>query len=157
MSRVRRFYGAQPLHLLATVVALAIVAAGIAGWLQADLDTRGIAIWAVASTLAFEWILLPLAWALDRIALAPIAPRVNRVYIRAPALLSGLLLIVFAPLIFKADTPTFEAITGMSPPDYLIRWLLATAAMFAISGLAYAFSLRRSARRQREPGAEHDE
>ncbi len=157
MSRVRRFYGAQPLHLLATVVALAIVAAGIAGWLQADLDTRGIAIWAVASTLAFEWILLPLAWVLDRIALAPIAPRVNRAYIRAPALLSGLLLIVFAPLIFKADTPTFEATTGMSPPDYLIRWLLATAVMFAISGLAYAFSLRRSARRQREPGAEHDE
>ena len=158
MSRVRRFYGAQPLHLLATVVALAIVAAGIAGWLQGGpRHPRGSRSGRLASTLAFEWILLPLAWVLDRIALAPIAPRVNRAYIRAPALLSGLLLIVFAPLIFKADTPTFEATTGMSPPDYLIRWLLATAVMFAISGLAYAFSLRRSARRQREPGAEHDE
>ena len=60
-----------------------------------------------------------------------------------PALLSALLLIVFAPLIFGADTPDFEATTGLTPPDYLARWLLATAAMFVISALVYALSLRR--------------
>ena len=68
----------------------------------------------------------------------------NRAYVRVPALLSALLLIVFAPLIFRADTPTFIATTGFAPPDYLARWLLATAAMFALSAAAYALSLRRA-------------
>ena len=149
MSRLRRFYGAQPLHLLATVVSFAIVAAGVAGWFQAGSDSRGIIIWALGSVIAFEWILLPLAWVLDRIALGPRTPRTlpgpaNRAYVRVPALLSALLLIVFAPLIFRADTPDFEATTGFTPPDYLARWLLATAAMFVISAVAYALSLRRS-------------
>ena len=167
MSRLRRFYGAQPLHLLATVVSFAIVAAGVAGWFQAGSDSRGIIIWALGSVIAFEWILLPLAWVLDRIALGPRTPRTprtprplgaprpagasrtlpgpaNRAYVRVPALLSALLLIVFAPLIFRADTPDFEATSGIAPPDYLARWLLATAAMFVISAVAYALSLRRS-------------
>ena len=167
MSRLRRFYGAQPLHLLATVVSFAIVAAGVAGWFQAGSDSRGIIIWALGSVIAFEWILLPLAWALDRIALGPRTPRTprtprplgaprpagasrtlpgpaNRAYVRVPALLSALLLIVFAPLIFRAETPDFEATSGIAPPDYLARWLLATAAMFVISAVAYALSLRRS-------------
>ena len=111
MSRVR------PLHALAIVVSFAIVAAGVAGWFQSGSDPRGIIIWALGSAIAFEWILLPLAWLLDRIAfgprtLRPVAPeasgevRPNRAYLRVPALLSGLLLIVFAPLIFRADTPT---------------------------------------------------
>jgi hypothetical protein len=152
VNRIRRFYGAQPLHLLATIVSFAIVAAGVAGWFQAGSDPRGILLWVLGSGVAFEWILLPLAWLLDRIALGSrlgdrgpgrmIGPR-NRAYVRVPTLLSALLLIVFAPLIFRADTPDFEATTGLVPPDFLARWLLATAAMFAISAFCYALSLRR--------------
>ena len=153
MTRIGRFYGAQPLHLLATIVSFAIVAAGAAGWFQAGSDPRAILLWALGSVVAFEWILMPLAWLLDRIALGSRAedrslrPRLalrNRAYLRVPALLSALLLIVFAPLIFRADTPDFEATTGIAPPDYLARWLLATAAMFVISAFAYALSLRRA-------------
>ena len=175
MTRIRRVRDEKPLHLLAIVVSFAVVAAGVAGWFQAGSDPRAIILWALGSAVAFEWILLPLAWLLDWIALgrpwtlgfardetalneteadavAPTAPEseptadrapTNRAYIRVPALLSALLLIVFAPLIFRADTPTFVAITGIAPPDYLARWLLATAAMFAISAVAYAWSLRR--------------
>jgi hypothetical protein len=153
MRRIRRFYGAQPLHLLATIVSFAIVVAGVAGWFQAGSDPRGILLWLLGSGVAFEAILWPLAWLLDRIALGsqhgdrgarPWRGTRNRAYVRVPALLSGLLLIVFAPLIFQADTPDFEATTGLTPPDYLARWLLATAAMFVISALAYALSLRRA-------------
>jgi hypothetical protein len=155
----------QPLRVLAIVVSFAIVAAGVAGWFQAGSDPRGIILWALGSAIAFEWILLPLAWLLDRVALgrsrtlgfahdrtagdqagAGRAPA-NHAYVRVPALLSALLLIAFAPLIFRADTPRFVATTGIAPPDYLARWLLATAAMFAVSAAAYAVSLRR-ARRQ---------
>jgi hypothetical protein len=152
MTRIRRFYGAQPLHLLATIVSFALVAAGVAGWFQAGSDPRGILLWALGCGVAFEAILWPLAWLLDRIALGSQlgdrgarpwrGPR-NRAYVRVPALLSALLLIVFAPLIFGADTPDYEATTGLTPPDYLARWLLATAAMFVISAFAYALSLRR--------------
>jgi hypothetical protein len=151
--RVRRFYGARPLHLLATIVSFAIVAAGVAGCFQAGSDPRGILLWALGCGVVFEGILIPLAWLLDRIALGSrtpersarprLGPR-NRAYLRVPALLSALLLIVSAPLIFEADTPDFEAITGTIPPAYLARWLLATAAMFVISALAYAVSLRRT-------------
>jgi len=146
VSRLRRFYGAQPLHLLAAVVSFAIVAAGVAGWFQTGSDPRGIIIWALGSVIAFEWILLPLAWLLDRIALGSrtLPGPVNRAYVRVPALLSALLLIVFAPLIVSADKPDFEATTGFTPPDYLARWLLATAAMFVVSAVAYALSLRRA-------------
>jgi hypothetical protein len=153
VTRIRRVYGAQPLHLLAAIASFAIVAAGVAGWFQAGSDPRGILLWVLGSGAAFEWILLPLAWILDRIALGSRAgdgsprPRVgprNRAYVRVPALLSALLLLVFAPLIFRADTPAFEATTGITPPDYLARWLLATAAMFVISAFAYALSLRRA-------------
>ena len=75
MTRVRRFYGAQPLHLLATIVSFAIVAAGVAGWFQAGSDPRGIMIWVLGSGVAFEGILLPLAWLLDRVALGSRARR----------------------------------------------------------------------------------
>jgi hypothetical protein len=153
MTPIRRFYGAQPLHLLATIVSFAIVAAGVVGWFQTGSDPRGILLWALGCVVAVEAILLPLAWLLDQIALGsrvgqpsarpPRGPR-NRAYVRVPALLSALLLIVSAPLIFRADTPVFEATTGLTPPDYLARWLLATAAMFVISALAYAVSLRRA-------------
>ena len=61
---------------------------------------------------------------------------------RVPALLSALLLIVFAPLIFRADTPV-RGDDRAAPPDYLARWLLATAAMFLVSAFAYALSRRR--------------
>jgi hypothetical protein len=152
MIRIRRFYGAQPLHLLATIVSFAIVAAGVAGWFQAGSDPREILLWVLGCGVAFEFVLLPLAWLLDRVALGSgatdrgprprLGPR-NRAYVRVPALLSALLLIVSAPLIFRADTPDFEATTGLTPPDYLARWLLATAAMFVISAFAYALSLRR--------------
>jgi hypothetical protein len=152
MTRIRRSYGGRPLHLLATIVSFALVAAGVAGWFQAGSDPRGILLWVLGSGVVFEAILVPLAWLLDRIALGSrhgnhdLGPRLgprNRTYVRAPALLSGLLLIVSAPLIFQADTPDFDATTGLAPPDYLARWLLATAAMFVISAFAYALSLRR--------------
>ncbi len=154
MTRIRRFYGAQPLHLLAAVVSFAIVAAGVAGWFREGSDPRGILLWVLGCGVAFEGILWPLAWLLDRLALGaragdhdpPPPPRLrarNRAYLRVPGLLSALLLMVFAPLIFRADSPGFEATTGLRPPDYLARWLLATAALFGVSAFVFALSLRR--------------
>lgn len=155
MSRVRRVYGDRPLHLLASIIAFTIVAAGVAGWFQAGSDPRGILLWALGSALAFEWIVVPLAWLLDRIAAvsrhrdrpghAPRAPRRAVAFIRVPGLLSLLLLLVFAPLVFRADTSDYRDTTGTAPTDYLARWLVATAALYVASALGYALTLRRAA------------
>jgi hypothetical protein len=152
VGRLRRFYGAQPLHLIATIVSFAIVAAGVAGWFQAGSDPRGIMLWVVGSVVAFEWLMLPLAWAFDRLAFGDgrpeVSPRVARpirpavAFVRVPAMLSALLALVSSPLILRLDTVTFTATTGIQPPDYLARWLLATAAMFAVSAVWCALTLR---------------
>jgi hypothetical protein len=154
MSLLRRFRGAQPLRLMATIVSFAIVAAGVAGWFQAGSDPRGILVWVLACAVAFECILFPLAWALDRLAqLGPHDPSPGGVvrpprravaFIRIPGMLSLLLLVVFAPLIFRADTRSFMATTGLAPANYLVRWLLATAAMYGVSAVWYALTLRRA-------------
>jgi len=102
----------------------------------------------VGCALGFQLVLVPLAWLLDRIAFGPEGGsdgrRVSKVavgYIRVPALLSGLLLIVFLPLIFRLGQDDYEAITGIVPSGYLARWLFATAALFGGSALVYAVRL----------------
>ena len=62
-------------------------------------------------------------------------------YIRVPALGAGLTLLVFLPGIIKQGAPTFRAATGMTQDLFLGRWLLLTAAMFAISAVIYAIRL----------------
>jgi hypothetical protein len=159
MKRFRGFYGGEPLHLLATVASFAVVVAGFAGWLAPGSDPRGILLWLLGSIVAVELVLIPLAWVLDRIAFgvrpwrrragAPVpAPGAGAgagaAYVRVPALLSGLLLVVFAPLIFQFGKSTFISSTGLVPSGYLFRWLYATAALFGGSALLYAVKLRRA-------------
>ena len=62
---------------------------------------------------------------------------------RIPALLSGLLLLVFFPEIFRLGDSTFFAASGFHQRVYLVRYLLTCGVLFAVSGLAYAVSLRR--------------
>jgi hypothetical protein len=159
VSRFRNFYGGQPLHLLAAVVSFALVVAGFVGWLAPASDPRGILLWLIGCLLGSQLVLLPVAWLLDRIAFGHAQSGTTRTgagvsYLRVPALLSGLLLVVFAPLIFRADAGTFEVSTGTSPATYLYRWLIATGAMFAISALLYATAI---ARTRRHASADVDE
>jgi hypothetical protein len=74
------------------------------------------------------------AWVLDRIAFGPPSHRANRpahgagaADVRVPALLSGLLLIVYAPLILRFDDDDFQSITGITPTDPVPRPLAAGA------------------------------
>lgn len=161
MTPMRRFYGAQPLHLMATIVSFAVVAAGVAGWFQPGSDPRAIILWLLASAIAFEGLLLPVAWAFDRVAFGSTRSRSHAAgaqparrsvaFVRIPAMLSALLALVSLPLILKLDTTAFIDTTGTAPPDYLVRWLLATAAMFAISAVWYALTLRRTRGRPLAP------
>ena len=132
---MRARYGASPLHLLAHLAVLPLVAWAL---LQvADRpDAPRILLWLVLSAVVHDLVLLPFYSVLDRAGqrAAP-GPAVN--YVRVPALLSGLLLLVFFPAISGKGEPSFTRVSGLTYDGYLGRWLLITAALFAISGAAY--------------------
>lgn len=162
--RFRSSYGAGPLHLLVLIACFALAGAGVIGWAHVDLP--GIVAWLIAVMLLYELVLFPLSSALDRAVFSrarseaaagpgdqAAAPPRRRgwfiglravPYVRVPAMLSGLLLITFFPLILRAPHSSFHSYTGLSDHVYFARWLAATGVLYGLSGLAYAFSVWRA-------------
>lgn len=70
-------------------------------------------------------------------------------HVRVPALLSGVLLLAWFPLILRLDPGPFEASSGLPVADYLPRWLCVSGALFALSALSYGLRLYRAHRRTR--------
>ena len=52
-----------------------------------------------------------------------------------------LTLLIFLPGIIEQGAPTYRAATGQTQQPFLGRWLLLTAAMFALSAICYAARL----------------
>jgi hypothetical protein len=134
MQRLRTLYGASPLHLLAHLVALPLAAFAL---LEIARSGTAIAIlvWLAASAVLHDFVLLPFYSTLDRAGSRATGPAVN--YVRAPALISGLLLLVFFPAISGKGNGAFHGVSGLDYEGYFARWLLITAALFAISGALY--------------------
>ncbi|MDQ3599967.1 MAG: hypothetical protein M3408_01665 [Actinomycetota bacterium] len=144
VARWRGWYGAHPLHLLAVLGALALAgyaAVGAAG-------TSGAArmlVWFLAAILVSDLLLQPFAALADRGLLATLRRvRGRRGLPRVPVLGSGLLLLVFFPVIVQQGEQTYVAATGLTMDPYLERWLLLSGAMFLISALGYALRLARA-------------
>jgi hypothetical protein len=146
----RRAYGSGPLHLIAVVASLAV-----AGYAFLEIADRpaplNFAVWFALAIVAHDLLAFPLYSLLGAIAGRALLPagdtgRIALNHLRVPALLSGLALIVWFPLILGLDKGRFAAATGLSADPYLGRWLLLTAVLFAGSGLLLALRLRASAR-----------
>jgi hypothetical protein len=145
-SRFFRWYGAGPLHLLTMVGCLALAA-----YAAADLFSKnpvGIAVWLVAAVVGHDLILVPLYTLADRSVIAifrhreprqPEVPWIN--YLRVPVVLSGLLLLIWFPLILRLPK-RFTYTTTLSLDPYLWHWLAVTGALFLLSATAYAVRLR---------------
>ncbi|MGO9751993.1 MAG: hypothetical protein ACLP8S_25940 [Solirubrobacteraceae bacterium] len=73
-------------------------------------------------------------------------PLVN--HVRAPALISGLLLLIYFPLILGPAGPGYLSATGHHPSGYLRNWLLITLSLFVSSAVIYAL---RVWKRRRSP------
>jgi hypothetical protein len=159
MSRFSRWYGAGPLHLLTMLGCFAL-----AGYAAAELlpsNFVGIPVWLVGAVIGHDLILMPLYTLADRSAMAvfrqrpphlPAVPWIN--YLRVPAALSGLLLLIWFPLIFRLPT-RFPATTTLPLDPYLWHWLAVTGALFLLSATALALRLRavrRSTPKGRTPG-----
>jgi hypothetical protein len=131
---MRDRYGASPLHLLAHLAVLPLVAWALLQVAERPDGVR-ILVWLALSAVVHDLVLLPFYGLLDRAGRRQAGPAVN--YVRAPALLSGLLLLVFFPVISGKGEPSFNRASGLTYDGYLARWLLITAALFALSVVVY--------------------
>jgi hypothetical protein len=148
MRRLLRWYGAGPLHLLSLLACF-----GLAGYAAAQLVSPrplGVAVWLLGAVIGHDLLLVPLYSLADRSAVAvfrhraPGLPAVASInYVRVPAALSGLLLLVWFPLILRL-TAAYHASTTLSPDPYLWHWLAVTGALFLLSAVAFAVRLRRT-------------
>ncbi len=164
MRRQLRWYGASPLHLLALLACF-----GLAGYAAARLVSShpvAVVIWFLGAVIGHDLLLMPLYSLADRSAMAavrhrepqlPAAPWIN--YVRVPAALSGLLLLVWFPLILRLQSP-YHASTTLSADPYVWHWLAVTGALFLLSAVAFAVRLRRQSRTaplpERPAAAPHD-
>ncbi len=148
MRRLLRWYGAGPLHLLSLVACFAL--AGYAAAQLVPSRPLGVAVWFLGAVIGHDLLLVPLYSLADRSAVAVIrhrAPGLPTVawinYVRVPAALSALLLLVWFPLILRL-TAAYHASTTLSPDPYLWHWLAVTGALFLLSAVAFAIRLRRT-------------
>jgi hypothetical protein len=146
MRRLLRWYGANPLHLLALLGCFAL--AGYAAARLVPSRPLGVAAWFLGAVLGHDLLLMPLYSLADRSAAAVIRHRAARLpslswinYLRVPAALSGLLFLVWLPLILRLRT-RYQASTTLSPDPYLWHWLAVTGALFLVSAAALALRIR---------------
>ncbi|MER8032582.1 hypothetical protein ABTZ78_26870 [Streptomyces bauhiniae] len=131
----------SPLQLLLLVCSFALVA--YAGVRLLSADWLGVVLWFVGAALLHDLVLVPLYSVLDRALRAGTAARWT-LYVRVPAVLSGLALLVWAPLILGLSADRYRSATGLDPDVYLSRWLLITAVLFGGSALLLVLRLRRA-------------
>ncbi|MGE2816854.1 hypothetical protein ACQI5H_17180 [Mycobacterium heidelbergense] len=157
-TRFSAIYGSHPLHLLTMVSGFALLGYIVITFKPATLWNAGtwwqsIAVWFAAAVVAHDFVLYPLYALADRVVSARTGRRsghpkiLARNYIRVPALGAGLTLLIFLPGIIEQGGPTYQAATGQTQQPFLGRWLLLTAAMFAVSAVAYAARLAAARRR----------
>jgi hypothetical protein len=156
VRRLARWYGANPLHLLALIASFTL--AGYAATQLVQSRPESVAIWFVGAVIGHDLVLMPLYSIADWSVLAavrhrapnlPAVPWIN--YLRVPAGLSALLLLVWFPLILRLKT-RYQASTTLSPDPFLWHWLAVTGALFLLSAAAYALRLRAAHRAAARPG-----
>lgn len=162
-SALARCYGSHPLHLLTMITGFALlgyvvtIVKPVTLW-NPQVWWQSIIVWFAAAIIVHDLVLFPvyafLDWLLSRSRVKPRSARADpRVpvlnYLRVPALGAGLTLLVFLPGIIKQGASTYQAATGQTQDPFLGRWLLLTAAMFAVSAGIYGARLVMAHRRTR--------
>lgn len=142
-------YGRSPLHLLGVIFCYALAA--YAGARMIDEKALYIILAYPGGILLHDFVLLPLYSSADRkmssCQQASQKPgdklKGNWInYVRFPFIVTGLLLILYFPLILRLaeERPLF---TSLSPDPYLYRWLIVSAVFFGAAGLRYFLTKRK--------------
>lgn len=135
----------SPFQLL--LLACSFALAGYAGVRLFADDWSEVALWFVGAAVVHDLVLLPLYAIADRAVVRASEAAGHRewaTYVRVPATLSGLLLLVWFPLISGRVADRYESATALSADGFLPRWLLITALLFGGSALLLALRLRRA-------------
>ena len=140
-------YGARPWHLLALLVCFVVSAYAVSRVFGDRTALVRIAIWFIGAAVVWDLVLGPLYALADR-GLAPLRKVAVRGvglrnYVRVPALISSLLLLVWAPIIFQRSEQIFRLKAGLGQDVFLERWAGVTAALFVLSALAFAVAVLR--------------
>jgi len=175
---IRRWYGANPLHLLALLAAFALAGYAVHAVMAAG-EWTGFAEWFAVAIIGHDLLLFPL-YSLGDLSLRHLLPGGTHGrgpapaptargpfeafqspptgpppawppllnYVRIPVIFSLLLLLTFFPMILGLSEPELHRASGLGTGPYLWRWLGVTGVMFAISAAAYALNTRRAAARQ---------
>jgi len=168
-GRIRHWYGANPLHLLALLAAFALAGYAVRAVIATG-QFRGFAIWFAVAIIGHDLLLFPLysladlsvqrllpRWASRKARGAalphpsPGPPLIN--YVRVPVAFSLLLLLTFFPLILGLSEPEYHRASGLTTQPYLWRWLAVTGVLFAASAVIYALRWRRASARARKQAA----
>jgi hypothetical protein len=151
-----RRYGAGPGHLAAVLGSLLLAGYAVSRLLDEPVLFR-IAAWFVGAAVVWDLVLGPLLALADRVLRATVG-RVRAAgvsplnYVRVPLLLSGLLLLLFAPSVLRRSEGIYAAKTGLAQDVYLGRWLAVTAVLIAGSALAFGLVLARARGRKSPDG-----
>lgn len=142
---MRSRYGAGPLHLVLLLASFGLAGAAALEIAPDPLRLRYLA-WFLGAVLLHDLVLVPAYTLLDRGATAVVGPR-SRVrgainHLLVPALLSGLLLLLFAPVVLQRSEPAFGTASGLTQDVYLGRWLAITGVLFAASAALYLLRRR---------------
>jgi hypothetical protein len=144
VRRLLRWYGGSAWHFLALATGAALSAYAVSRVPTLD-DLVAIGLWFGGTLVLHDLVLFPayllmddLGGWLSRRGGAPGVPWRN--HLRFPALLSGLLLLAWFPLVLRLST-RYQPATGRSTDPFLGRWLAVTAVLFALSAAAYVVRL----------------
>jgi hypothetical protein len=159
LRRCRNFYGSNPAHLLLMLTAFALGGYVIATVTPTALWNphvwwKSIAVWFAGAIILHDFVLFPLYATADRVLTARVDGRGSpsvRNYLRIPALVSGLTLLVFWPGIVRQGAQTYIAATGQTQEPFLARWLLLNAVTFGLSAMLYAVRVALARRRGSAP------
>ena len=151
MRRFRYEYGASPVHLLVALASFAVSAWALLQVVDVLSDPNRFLLWFLGAIVLHDLLFLPLYSLLGLGAAGALTggDRPSRLriaalnHLRIPVMLSGLMLLVWYPLVLSKAAAGFENTTGMSTDVYLERWLLLTAVLFLGSALLLALRARR--------------
>ena len=136
---MRRWYGSSLLHLVTVLACLSLAAVAAVPLVRNDAAVK-IGLWFVGAVLVHDLVLFPLYALADRAL-----PRRGLNHVRVPALLSGLLLLMFLPVITQHSEDSYAFASGLDQDVFLGRWLAITGVLFTASGLLLL--VRRAGRR----------
>ncbi|HEX4245862.1 MAG TPA: hypothetical protein VHY77_09860 [Acidimicrobiales bacterium] len=165
VNRVKAQYGAHPLQLIILLGSFAFVGyiVSVMGAKQlwnSKVWWQSILVWFLGAILLHDLVIFPFyaianrslmaGWQAVTGRLPDRKPRLSPVnYLRVPALASGLLFAMFFPGIIRQGAHAYQRATGLTQAPFLDRWLLITAALFAVSAVAYAIRSAWMGRRER--------